>query len=260
MLELSHVRKSYDGGASFAVKDISFRADPGELIVLLGGSGCGKTTTLKMINRLVDPTDGTISIGGKNVMDQDPVLLRRTIGYVIQGAGLFPHLTIAENVAVVPRLLGWTDDKITPRVEELLQLVDLDPAAYKDRLPSELSGGQRQRVGVVRALAADPSVMLLDEPFGALDPVTRDNIQTEFMRIQKEVGFAAVLVTHDMTEALLMATRIVVIRDGIVAQEGTPHELLTAPADEYIETLISTPRRQAHQLESLLEHDGGGAA
>ncbi len=259
MLELSHVRKSYDGGATFAVKDISFRAEPGELIVLLGGSGCGKTTTLKMINRLVDPTDGTISINGQDVMQQDPVLLRRTIGYVIQGAGLFPHLTIAENVAVVPRLLGWTDDRIAPRVDELLQLVDLDPAAYKDRLPSELSGGQRQRVGVVRALAADPSVMLLDEPFGALDPVTRDTIQTEFMRIQEEVGFAAVLVTHDMTEALLMATRIVVIRDGIIAQEGTPHELLTEPADEYIETLISTPRRQAHELEALLTGDEGGA-
>ena len=259
MLELSHVRKSYDGGTTFAVKDISFRAEPGELIVLLGGSGCGKTTTLKMINRLVEPTDGVIRIGGRDVMEQDPVALRRTIGYVIQGAGLFPHLTIAENVAVVPRLLGWSEERIRPRVDELLELVGLEPASFAERLPSELSGGQRQRVGVVRALAADPSVVLLDEPFGALDPVTRDSIQTEFVRIQERVGFAAVLVTHDMTEALLMATRIVVIRDGVIAQEGTPHELLTEPADEYIETLISTPRRQALELEALLE-DGEDAS
>ena len=257
MLELSHVRKSYDGGATFAVKDISFRAEPGELIVLLGGSGCGKTTTLKMINRLVEPTDGRIAIGGRDVLDQDPDELRRTIGYVIQGAGLFPHMTIRENVSVVPRLLGWDEARIRSRAAELLDLVGLQPEAYGDRLPLELSGGQRQRVGVARALASEPSIMLLDEPFGALDPVTRDTIQTEFLRIQSEVGFAAVLVTHDMTEALIMATRIVVIRDGVIAQEGTPHELLNHPADDYVETLVSTPRHQAQQLEELLE--GGGA-
>ncbi|MDF1702016.1 MAG: ATP-binding cassette domain-containing protein [Planctomycetota bacterium] len=258
MLELAHVRKSYDGGQTWAVEDISFRAEPGELIVLLGGSGCGKTTTLKMINRLVEPTSGVISIDGRDILELDPVVLRRTIGYVIQGAGLFPHMTIGANVAVVPKLLGWDEDRTQARVTELLELVGLDPAEFAGRLPRELSGGQRQRIGVARALAAKPSIMLLDEPFGALDPVTRDNIQGEFKRIQAEVGFAAVLVTHDMTEALLMATRIVVIRDGIVAQEGTPEELLNSPADAFVETLISTPRRQAHQLEELI-HEGGEA-
>ena len=258
MLDLSHVRKSYDGGLTHAVKDVSFAAEPGELIVLLGGSGCGKTTTLKMINRLVEPSGGTITIDGQDILGLDPVMLRRTIGYVIQGAGLFPHMTIGANIAVVPKLLGWDEARTRARVAELLELVGLEPATFTDRLPRELSGGQRQRIGVARALAAKPSIMLLDEPFGALDPVTRDNIQGEFKRIQAEVGFAAVLVTHDMTEALLMATRIVVIRDGLVAQEGTPEELLQNPADAYIETLISTPRRQAESLEALL--DGGGQA
>ena len=256
MLSLEHVRKTFDEGRVVAVKDVSFKAEAGELIVLLGGSGCGKTTTLKMINRLVEPTSGLITVDGKDTMQMDAVSLRRTIGYVIQGAGLFPHMTIAENVGVVPRLLNWTAERIGPRVDELLALVGLDPADYRGRLPHELSGGQRQRIGVARALAAEPSIMLLDEPFGALDPVTRDDIQREFLRIQAEVGFAAVLVTHDMTEALLMATRIVVIRDGIVAQEGTPDDLLNRPADDYVETLISTPRRQAEQLEELLENGG----
>ena len=256
MLKLEHVRKTYDEGRTFAVKDVSFSAEAGELIVLLGGSGCGKTTTLKVSNRLVEPTSGVISVDGQDTADMDPVALRRTIGYVIQGAGLFPHMTIAENVAVVPRLLGWDEAEVEPRVKELLGLVGLEPGHYGARLPRELSGGQIQRVGVARALAAKPSIMLLDEPFGALDPVTRDDIQGEFRRIQAEVGFAAVLVTHDMTEALLMATRIVVIRDGVVAQMGTPEELLNHPANEYIETLISTPRRQAGRLEQLL-HAGG---
>jgi len=253
MLAIEHVRKTYDEGRSFAVRDVSFRADAGELVVLLGGSGCGKTTTLKMINRLVEPTSGVISVDGSDTADMDPVALRRTIGYVIQGAGLFPHMTISENVAVVPRLLGWEASRIRPRVEELLDLVGLTPTDFGARLPRELSGGQVQRVGVARALAAEPSIMLLDEPFGALDPVTRDEIQAEFHRIQAEVGFAAVLVTHDMTEALLMATRIVVIRAGVVAQMGTPEELLNHPADDYVETLVSSPRRQAARLEELTE-------
>lgn len=256
MLELTHVQKTYDAGRTVAVKDVSFTAKAGELIILLGESGCGKTTTLKMINRLVEPTAGTISVGGQDTAGLDPVALRRTIGYVIQGAGLFPHMSIAENVAVVPRLLGWAPARISPRVEELLDLVGLEPSQYGTRMPRALSGGQVQRVGVARALAAEPSIMLLDEPFGALDPVTRDDIQGEFKRIQAEVGFAAVLVTHDMTEALLLATRIAVIRDGVIAQLGTPEELLNNPANEYVETLISTPRRQAEQLEGLIESGG----
>ena len=256
MLQLENVQKSYDGGKTLAVKDVSFEAAGGELIVLLGGSGCGKTTTLKMINRLVEPTGGTITIDGNDTSGVDPVELRRRIGYVIQGAGLFPHMTIAENVAVVPKLLGWDPARINPRVDELLDLVGLDPRTFGARYPRELSGGQMQRVGVARGLAAEPPVMLMDEPFGALDPVTRDDIQREFLRIQKDVGFASVLVTHDMTEALIMATRIVVIRDGIVAQLGTPQELLNNPADDFVETLVSTPRRQAEELDELMEGHG----
>ncbi len=252
VISLQQVSKSYDDGATYVVRDLSLSIEAGELVVLLGESGCGKTTTLKMINRLVDHTAGTIEVAGADIRQGDPVELRRGIGYVFQGVGLFPHRTVGENVGVVPRLLGWEPDKISARVDELLALVSLDPKTYRDRAPSQLSGGQRQRVGVARALAAKPDIVLMDEPFGALDPITRDNLQHEYGRIHKELGLTTVLVTHDIMEALLMATRIAVMQDGAIAQLGTPHELLTDPQTEYVAELMKKPREQADTIESLV--------
>jgi osmoprotectant transport system ATP-binding protein len=251
MIVLQDVCKAYHGGA-YAVRDVSLRVAEGQMLVLLGGSGCGKTTTLKMINRLIEPTSGRISVNGQDVGAADPVQLRRGIGYVFQGIGLFPHLTIAENVAVVPKLLGWPRERVEKRVDELLEMVHLPADEYRDRLPSQLSGGQQQRVGFARALAAGPRVMLLDEPFGALDPVTRDELRDEFLQLRRRLGLTAVMVTHDMTEALLSADLIAVMNGGRLLQLGTPHELLTKPADPFVAALMATPRRQAKQVESLV--------
>ncbi|MDJ0522050.1 MAG: ATP-binding cassette domain-containing protein [Planctomycetota bacterium] len=251
MLRLTDVRKSYDGGRSHAVDGVSLEVGRGELVVLLGESGCGKTTTLKMVNRLIEPSAGRIEVDGRDVTALDPVDLRRRIGYVFQGVGLFPHMTVAENVAITPTLLGWDPDRIQARVTQLLELLGLDAGTYADRMPHELSGGQQQRVGFARALAAEPGAVLLDEPFGALDPSTRDHLQRELQRIQGELGFAALFVTHDMTEALLLATRIVVMQAGRVVQTGTPAELLQAPADDYVAALVETPKRQAARLAGL---------
>jgi osmoprotectant transport system ATP-binding protein len=258
MIVLEGVSKSYDG-SRFSVQDVSLRVPTGSLLVLLGGSGCGKTTTLKMINRLIEPTAGRIEVNGRDVRAVDPVRLRRGIGYVFQGIGLFPHLTVAENVAVVPRLLGWPAARITARVDELLALVHLPPGQYRARLPRELSGGQQQRVGFARALAAGPQVMLLDEPFGALDPVTRDELRGEFLQLRRRLGLTAVMVTHDMTEALLSADQIAVMNAGRLLRVGTPHELLTQPTDPYVAALMSSPKRQADQLEALAAGNGAGA-
>jgi osmoprotectant transport system ATP-binding protein len=225
--------------------------------VLLGGSGCGKTTTLKMINRLIEPTAGRILVGGQDVLAADPVTLRRGIGYVFQGIGLFPHLTVADNVALVPRLLGWPLERIQARVEELLEMVHLPAEQYRTRWPRQLSGGQQQRVGFARALAAGPRVMLLDEPFGALDPITRDGLREEFRQIQTRLGLTAVMVTHDVTEALLCADRIAVMNDGRLLQVGTPAELLHSPADGFVAALMATPRRQAERLEALATESAG---
>jgi len=257
MLALEQVRKSYDGGRTFAVDGVSFEADAGELVVLVGESGCGKTTTLKMINRLIERSAGVIRVAGRDVAEIPAVSLRRTIGYVIQGVGLFPHLTVSENVAVVPSLLGWQPARILLRVEELLALVRLDPEVYRGRMPHELSGGQQQRVGFARAFAVEPAAVLLDEPFGALDPITRTELQQEFRRIQKEVGFAGVLVTHDMTEALLLADRIVVLRAGRPVQTGSPADLLAHPADGYVAGLLESALRQADRIDAIRT---GGAA
>lgn len=251
MLALEQVRKSYDDGRTYAVDGVGFTAGAGELLVLLGESGCGKTTTLKMINRIIEPSSGSIHIDGRDVMDVDPVRLRRSIGYVIQGVGLFPHMTVRENVATVPRLLGWEESRIVRRVDSLLELVGLDPAMFGVRMPRDLSGGQSQRVGFARALAAEPTTMLLDEPFGALDPITRGTLQLELKRIQSELGFTAVLVTHDMSEALLLGDRIVVLRHGRVEQIGTPRELVARPNGDYVRDLMATPRRQADRLDDL---------
>lgn len=258
MILLEHVSKSYDG-VKFVVNDLDLTVPTGELLVLLGGSGCGKTTTLKMINRLIEPTSGRVLVDGRDVLKGNPVELRRGIGYVFQGIGLFPHMTIAANVGVVPRLLGWTRERTAERVSELLTLVRLPPEQYRERLPSELSGGQQQRVGFARALAAGAKVMLLDEPFGALDPVTRDELRNDFLGLKRRLGLTAVMVTHDMTEALLCADRIAVMNAGRIARIGTPRELMADPGDDFVAALMESPRRQAEQLEALLtDHEQGG--
>jgi osmoprotectant transport system ATP-binding protein len=217
-------------------------------VALLGESGSGKTTLLRMVNRLVEPDGGEVRVDGKPVREGDAVELRRGIGYVIQQAGLFPHFTVGDNVAVVPRLLGWPAAKVAARVAELLALVGLPAAEYQHRFPDQLSGGQRQRVGVARALAARPKVLLLDEPFGALDPITRAALQDELRRIHQELGLTTVMVTHDLLEALSLADRIAVMYRGELRQLGTPAELMTAPADEYVARLMETARRQAREL------------
>lgn len=246
---LKNLTKTY--GDVTAVGDISLTVPDGSLLALVGESGSGKTTTLKMINRLIEPDAGQIEVEGTNVLDADPIELRRTIGYVFQGVGLFPHMQVAENVAITPKLLGWEEQAIKARVDEMLELVQLPPAEYADRLPAELSGGQRQRVGFARALAAKPSLMLMDEPFGALDPVTRHGLRAEFKAIQQRLGFTAILVTHDMAEALLMADQVAVMKDGALLQAATPQEILANPADDYVAALVSTPKSEADALEAL---------
>ena len=255
ILELRHVRKSYDGGRTNAVDDVSFTAAPGELVVLVGESGSGKTTTLKMVNRLVEPTTGQVLVNGADVAATDPVELRRSIGYVFQGIGLFPHMSISRNVGIIPRLLGWDEGRITRRVSELLELVRLDPNEFGSRVPAELSGGQRQRVGFARALAAGPSLMLLDEPFGALDQITREGLRTEFGQIQDQLGLTAILVTHDMTEALLIADRIIVMRNGRILRQGLPGEMMRDPGDPYVARLMASPRHQAMRLSEMADSD-----
>lgn len=240
MLKFDHVSKVYKGG-KMAVNDLTLEFEKGEFICFIGPSGCGKTTTMKMINRLIEPTEGSIYINGENIMDKDPVQLRREIGYVIQQIGLFPHMTIQENISLVLKLLKWPEEKRRARALELLELVDLTPD-YLEKFPHELSGGQQQRIGVLRALAADQSLILMDEPFGALDPITRDSLQEEFKKLQKKLNKTIVFVTHDMDEALKLADRIVIMRDGQLVQCDTPDEILRNPADEFVEEFIGKDR------------------
>ena len=256
MIHLAGVTKRFDDG-TLAVRDVTLRIPAGALVVLLGESGCGKTTTLKMINRLIEPTSGRIEIDGEDAAGVDAVGLRRRIGYVFQGIGLFPHMTVAANVGVVPGLLRWPAERTAARVAELLEMVGLPAKSFGHRYPRELSGGQRQRVGVARALAARPRILLMDEPLGALDPLTRDDLQGELRRLHERLGLTTVMVTHDMTEALLMADRIVVMQGGCVLREGTPHELLAEPGDGYVAALMRKPREQADRVEALVS---GGAA
>ena len=236
---LDQVTKSYANQPVSAVENFSMTAEPGELIMFVGPSGCGKTTTMKMINRIIEPTSGSISIDGRDVLSLDPHELRRHIGYVIQQIGLFPHMTIAENIAVVPKLLGWNKGKIGDRVDELLTTVALDPKLFAHRYPKQLSGGQQQRVGVARALAADPPVMLMDEPFGATDPITREKLQAEFLRLQETLGKTIIFVTHDFDEAVRLGDRIAVLSDrSQIEQFDTPANILAAPANDYVASFI----------------------
>jgi osmoprotectant transport system ATP-binding protein len=250
MIELHNVTKQY--GETAVVDDISLAVSEGELLVLLGDSGSGKTTTLKMINRLIDATSGVIRLDGQDVRELPAHLLRRRVGYVFQKVGLFPHMTVAENIAITPSLLEWEPSAIEKQVDQLLTMVELEPATMRGRYPSELSGGQQQRVGVARALAATPKVMLLDEPFGALDPLTRDRLQQSFSRIRREHHLTGIFVTHDMVEALILGDRIAVMRNGRLVQVGTPHQLMVEPADEYVQQLMGTPKRQAHLVDELM--------
>jgi osmoprotectant transport system ATP-binding protein len=249
IVQFDHVSKSYDpeatkgGKAPGAVNDLSLVVPAGKICILVGPSGCGKTTTLKMVNRLIEPTSGKITIDGVDVMTQEVTELRRRIGYVIQQVGLFPHQTIGENVATVPRLLGWPKPRQREKSEELLGLVGLEPAKYRDRFPSQLSGGERQRVGVARALAADPPIMLMDEPFGAVDPIVRDRLQNEFLRLQESIAKTILFVTHDIDEAIKMGDLVAVFQTGgVLAQFGSPLDILAAPASEFVARFVGQDR------------------
>lgn len=252
MIELKKVNKVYDDGFH-ALKDIDLTFEEGQINVLIGPSGCGKTTTMKLLNRLTDYTDGEITINGKNLKEIDPIELRRQTGYVIQNIGLFPHMTIFKNVSTVPNLLKWDKERIKKRVDELLEMVNLNPEQYRDRYPSELSGGQQQRVGVIRALAAEPPIILMDEPFSALDPISREQLQDELVRLQKEIKKTIIFVTHDMDEAIKIADQIILMKDGRVVQKGTPKELLTNPANDFVREFIGE-ERLGNMLPSLDEY------
>jgi len=242
MIRLEHVTKSYPGSDRHAVDNLDLEIEAGTTVAMIGPSGCGKTTTMRMINRLENPTKGRVLVKGKDIATTDPKILRRSIGYVIQQVGLFPHMTIARNVATVPRLLQW-DSKVTEkRIDELLDLVGLDPSVMRDRLPHQLSGGQRQRVGFARALAADPEIMLMDEPFGAIDPITRVRLQDELKQILRKVSKTVVMVTHDLDEALKMGDRIAIMRDGRLLQYDTPAMVLAHPADEFVANFLGQDR------------------
>jgi osmoprotectant transport system ATP-binding protein len=242
VISIEHVTKRYAETGAVAVDDLSLQIPEGMTVALIGPSGCGKTTTMRMINRLVDPTMGRILVGGEDVTQMDPILLRRRIGYVIQQVGLFPHMTIGQNIAAVPKLLGWEPARIAARTEELLHLVGLDPKEMLKRYPRQLSGGQRQRVGVARALAADPPVLLMDEPFGALDPIARARLQSEFRQILKQVRKTVVLVTHDLDEATRLGERIAIMNSGKIVQYDTPDAVLSHPADAFVENFVGVDR------------------
>jgi osmoprotectant transport system ATP-binding protein len=255
LIAYSHVGKSFDRGRVMAVDDVSLDVAEGEFLAIVGSSGSGKSTLLRLANRLIEADCGVITVEGTDVRELDPILLRRRIGYVFQSGGLFPHLTVAANIGITPKLLGWSPAKTTARVDELLELVRLDGGKYQERLPHELSGGERQRVGVARALAARPRIVLMDEPFGALDPLTRDALGDDYRALHRQLGLTTVMITHDMTEAILLADRIAVMRAGKLLAQGTPTELF-ASDDDYVGELLRTPRRQIERLGQLLPRDG----
>src|SRR6478735_4577164 len=251
LIAYTHVGKVFDEGRVVAVDDVSLEVAEGEFLAIVGGSGSGKTTLLRLANRLIEADRGRITVEGEDVRNVDPIGLRRRIGYVFQSGGLFPHLSVASNIGITPKLLGWPAAEIAARIDELLDLVRLDRAQYRDRLPHELSGGQRQRVGVARALAARPRIVLMDEPFGALDPLTRDALGDDYRALHRKLGLTTVMITHDMTEAILLADRVAVMRGGKLLAQGTPAEL-SASGDAYVGELLRTPRRQAERLNRLL--------
>ena len=242
-LEFREATKVYGRGSDPAVDKLSLTVDAGDICVLVGPSGCGKTTAMRMVNRMIDISDGDILLDGKSVRDRDPATLRREIGYAIQQIGLFPHKSVGDNVGTVPKLLGWDKARIHKRSDELLELVGLDPEEMRDRYPSQLSGGQRQRVGVARALAADPPLMLMDEPFGAIDPINRERLQDEFLRLQGELRKTIVFVTHDIDEAIKMGDKIAILREGgHLAQYASPEEILSRPADDFVARFVGADR------------------
>jgi osmoprotectant transport system ATP-binding protein len=243
MIEFKQVSKTYPGSDNPVVTDLSFEVLEGEICVLVGPSGCGKTTTMRMVNRLIEITEGEILINGEPNTAMSATRLRRKIGYAIQQIGLFPHRTIADNIGTVPHLLGWNKGRIRDRVDELLELVGLSPGEYSDRYPAELSGGQQQRVGVARALAADPPIMLMDEPFGAVDPITRERLQDEFLRIQENIRKTIVFVTHDIDEAIKMGNKIAILKQGgVLAQYDTPENILSRPDTEFVSSFVGADR------------------
>jgi osmoprotectant transport system ATP-binding protein len=255
LIAFTHVGKSFDGGHVRAVDDVSLDVTGGEFLAIVGGSGSGKTTLLRLANRLIDADSGSVRIEGEDVRAVDPVQLRRRIGYVFQSGGLFPHMSIADNIGITPKLFGMAAPEISARVDELLDLVRLERSQYRDRFPHELSGGQRQRVGVARALAAKPRIVLMDEPFGALDPLTRDALGEDYRALHGKFRLTTVMITHDMTEAILLADRVAVMRAGRLLAQGTPSELSNSD-DPYVGELLRTPRRQAERLNMLLPRDG----
>ncbi|MBP2643552.1 MAG: putative signal transduction protein with domain containing protein [Firmicutes bacterium] len=253
MIRFENISKSYEHGHK-VINDINLHIKEGEILVFIGSSGCGKTTTMKMINRLVEPTTGKIFIKGEDISKLNPVELRRNIGYVIQHVGLLPHMTIAENVALVPKLKQWEKNAYVKRVNELLHMVNLDPEIYSNRYPSELSGGQQQRIGVIRAMAADPPIILMDEPFSALDPISREQLQDELVRLQETISKTIVFVTHDIDEAIKIANRICIIKDGNIVQLDTPERILRHPANDFVKEFIGVNRlEEANILPSIQE-------
>ena len=251
LLRADNLTKSF--GDTRAIDRVSFALDAGETLALIGHSGCGKTTTLKMLNRLIEPDEGAVTLGGVDAFGMPGHAWRRRIGFVMQHAGLFPHMTVAENVLVTPALLGWDDERQQSKLNTLLDMVGLPAADYAGRYPAELSGGQRQRIGLARALAGEPDIILMDEPFAALDPLTKDGLIEDIGRLKRELGFATVLVTHDFAEALRLADRIAVMSDGRIVQIGTPDELISAPASPVVSDLLKAPRLMAERVGRAFE-------
>lgn len=251
-IQYKNVVKRYKGNTSNSVDHVNAEIKEGEFITILGSSGCGKTTLLKMTNRLIDPTEGEIILFGEDISTVDPVVVRRRMGYVIQQVGLFPHMTVEDNIAVIPKLEKWSKERIDSRVTELLEMVELDPKEYRKRYPSQLSGGQQQRIGLARALVTDPKIMLLDEPFGAIDAITRLNLQNELKRLHEGTKKTFLLVTHDINEAFKLGNRVMIMNEGKLLQFDTPHAIVQNPADEFVETLVASAREQESFWESVI--------